>query len=166
MQGLRRQGRSFALQLLYQLDISKQKDESAQNLFWEESRASEKARAFGEELVARTLGAEERIDALMTAALENWKITRLPVVVRNVIRLGICELVIIAEEPPAVVINEALELLRSYMDEESAKFANGVLEKVRELAALPHAAAPRPGAEHDDTLEAGGEGSPLKNPER
>ena len=122
---------------MYQLDISKEKTEAAQVLFWEESRASEKARAFGEALVARTLGSEARIDALLAAALENWKITRLPVVVRSAIRLAICELVIIAEEPPAVVINEALELLRSYMDEDSAKFANGVLEKVRELAAAP-----------------------------
>lgn len=137
MQGLRRQGRAYALQLLYQIDISGQRDETVQELFWKESKASPRARAFGEELVQGTLKAQERIDALLSEALENWKMSRLPVIVRNVLRLAACELLVIGSEPHPVVINEALELLREYMDEESAKFANGVLDKIRQTGGEP-----------------------------
>lgn len=131
MQGLRRQGRSYALQLLYQIDVARNAAPEAQERFWDTSRASKKAQAFGAELVETVMAHREEIDAQLTGVLEHWKLGRLPVIVRNALRLAVCEMVVIAREPHPVVINEALELIRNYMDEESARFANSVLEKVR-----------------------------------
>lgn len=131
MLGLRRQGRAFALQLLYQMDITDRNDPQARERFWAYSHASKKARAFGEQLVEGVLENQGEIDNRLSHALEKWKLKRLPLMVRNMLRLGVCELIIIAKEPHPVIINEALELLRMYMDEESARFANSVLEKVR-----------------------------------
>lgn len=131
MQTLRRQGRSFALQLLYQADLGQADDEGARNRFWGGSKASKKARAYATTLVEATLAHRRELDRALGEALEEWRLPRLPVVVRNVMRLAACELLVIGSEPPAAVINEAVELTRTFMDEESARFVNSVLDKLR-----------------------------------
>ncbi|HKI98318.1 MAG TPA: transcription antitermination factor NusB [bacterium] len=143
MQTLRRQARIYALQLLYQADIDPGADAPSRERYWSEGRASKKARAFATELVETTLAHRERLDASLTEALEQWKLSRLPVLVRNVLRLAACELLVIAAEPPAAIINEAVELTRTYMDEESARFVNSVLDHVRLRAAGEGAEPPQ-----------------------
>lgn len=133
MKTLRQQGRAFALQLLYQTEVGQTAGETQQERFWENSKASKKARAFAAGLVEQTLAHRQEIDRALTAALDNWKLERLSVIVRNVLRLSACELLVLAMEPPAVVINEALELTRSFTDEESTKIVNGVLEKLQRM---------------------------------
>jgi transcription antitermination protein NusB len=129
MQGIRRQGRSFALQLLYQVELSQQTDSESLGRFWMEVDASTKTRKFAEELVEATLKHQVEIDKRLTANLEHWKLGRLSVVVRNVLRLAVCEMLMLRQTPHAVVINEAVDLTRAFMDEESAPFVNKVLEK-------------------------------------
>jgi N utilization substance protein B len=141
MQTLRRQARSYALQLLYQADIDPAAGAPQRERYWAEGRASKKARAYATELVEATLAHRERVDAALGQALEQWKLSRLSVLVRNVLRLATCELLVIASEPPAAIINEAVELTRTYTDEESARFVNSVLDTVRLNA---EAAAPLP----------------------
>jgi transcription antitermination protein NusB len=131
MSTLRRQARSYALQLLYQADVDPAADAPARERYWSEGHASKKARAFATELVEATLAHREELDAALTAALEQWKLSRLSVLVRNVLRLAACELLVIGAEPPAAIINEAVELTRTYMDEDSARFVNSVLDAVR-----------------------------------
>jgi len=143
MQTLRRQARSYALQLLYQADIDPAAGLPARERYWSEGRASKKARAFATELVEATLAHREGVDAALTAALEQWKLSRLSVLVRNVLRLAACELLVLAAEPPAAIINEAVELTRAYMDEDSARFVNSVLDKVRLSAAGAEAPPPQ-----------------------
>ena len=130
MQTLRRQGRNFALQLLYQADLGQFDDAAARDRFWCGSKASKKARAFATALVTETLAHRREIDRSLNSALTDWKLQRLSVVVRNVLRLSACELLVIHTEPPAAIINEAVELARTFMDEDSAKFVNSVLDKV------------------------------------
>jgi transcription antitermination protein NusB len=144
MTTLRRQARSYALQLLYQADIDPGADAPARERYWSEGHASKKARAYATELVEATLAHRERLDAALGQVLEQWKLSRLPVLVRNVLRLGACELLVIAAEPPAAIINEAVELTRAFMDEDSARFVNSVLDAVRLRA--EGAAAPPPQA--------------------
>jgi len=134
MQTLRRQARSYALQLLYQADVHPGADGAARERYWEDGRASKKARAFATELVEATLAHREAVDAALGSVLERWKLSRLPVLVRTVLRLATCELLVIGQEPPAAIINEAVELTRAYMDEDSARFVNSVLDKVRQKA--------------------------------
>lgn len=143
MQTLRRQARSYALQLLYQADVHPGADASARERFWAEGHASTKARAFATELVDATLAHREQLDTALTEALEQWKLSRLPVLVRNVLRMAACELLVIGTEPPAAIINEAVELTRRYMDEDSARFVNSVLDALRLRA---EGAAPPPHA--------------------
>jgi N utilization substance protein B len=137
MQTLRRQGRIYALQLLYQAEIDPAVDEAQREAFFVKGRVSMKARAFATRLVETTLAGRERIDDALGEALEHWKLGRLPVIVRNVLRLSVCELLLIGEEPPAAVINEAIELTRTYMDEDSSRFVNAVLDRVRLAGEAP-----------------------------
>lgn len=128
---LRHQARSFAVQLLYQAEVGQPGHAGSREDFWQNSGASRKARAFATHLVEATLRHQEQIDPLLRGVLDHWRLERLPVVVRNILRLAVCELRMIREEPAAVVINEALELTRAFMDEDSASFVNGILDQVR-----------------------------------
>ena len=140
MPGIRRRSRTTALQLLYQQEINPVPPEQAMASFLEEEKVPEKAREFALRLVETTLAQQETIDRQLTAALEHWKMSRLPAVVRNLLRMAVAEMLVLEEAPVQVVINEAVEMARQYMDEESAKFVNGVLEKcwINDGRELPH----------------------------
>ena len=129
MHGSRRQGRTFALQLLYQFDIHNPLDEAAIKRFWDYQSASARARDFAMELVHGVREQRERIDAWLQLSMEEWKLSRLSVVVRNILRLAACELLVLGDVPHPVVIDEAVELAHKYMDEDSAHFVNSVLQK-------------------------------------
>ena len=140
MQGIRSQARGFALQLLYQVEVAQAADEETLGRFWLTVDASRKVQEFAEHLVRATLQHQKQIDKRLAANLESWKLSRLSIVVRNVLRLAVCEMLILKETPPAVVMNEAIELTRSYMDEESVAFVNKVLEKCRAAQPGPESA--------------------------
>ncbi len=137
MQTLRRQARGYALQLLYQAELDPASDAPARERTELAGRASKKARAFATELAEATLAHRDALDAALTRSLEQWKLSRLSVVVRNILRLSAAELLVIGTEPPAVIIDEAVELTRAYMDEDSARFVNSVLDRLRRDAATP-----------------------------
>ena len=134
----RRQGRELALQLLYQIEISDEPETIS--LFWERKPASKKARGLAESLVKGTLAHLPEIDRRITAELEQWKLRRLPVVVRNLLRMAVFEMVVEEDVPYQVVMDEAVDLARDFVDDESSRFVNSVLEKCR-LAARQAAAA-------------------------
>jgi N utilization substance protein B len=144
MQGIRRQGRSFALQLLFQIDITGDSGTASLERFWLTVDASQKARAFAMQLARAVIKHQAEIDRILTANLENWKLSRLSVVVRNILRLAVCELLVLRLNPPPIVINEAVELTYSFMDEESAPFVNSVLERCRLAEESAATAAPPP----------------------
>ena len=122
--------------MLYQLELNEGAEPSEPDWFWSHGAPSKKGTAFTEKLVRATTENRAEIDARLTAALENWKLSRLSVVVRNLLRLGVAEMIYMDESPYQVVINEAVELARDFMDEESAPFVNGVLERCRLAAPL------------------------------
>ncbi len=125
----RRQGRELALQLLYQIEISGEPE--AISLFWERKPASKRVRSLAESLVKGTLAHRSEIDGLITAELEQWKLGRLPVVVRNLLRMAVFEMVIQEDVPYQVVMDEAVDMARDFVDVESSRFVNSVLEKCR-----------------------------------
>jgi len=88
-------------------------------------------RAFANDLVRETMARVEAIDELLVAHAHNWRLERMAVIDRLVLRLAICELTTHPETPPKVVINEALELTRTFSGDESVAFVNGVLDAVR-----------------------------------
>jgi transcription antitermination protein NusB len=124
--GTRREARELALQALYQLDLS---GEDA-GLFWGHEAADEDVKAFAGELVSGVRAAHERIDALIAASAEHWRLPRLSRVDLNLLRLGTYELLSCPDIPSAVTINEAIEIARRFGSEDSAAFVNGVLDAI------------------------------------
>lgn len=97
---------------------------------------------FARDLLGHTLGRLAEIDALLTGALQNWDLRRLGAVDRAVLRLAVAEMLTRPDIPPAVTINEAIEIARNLASAESARFANGVLDRVRkEIGRDSHAAS-------------------------
>lgn len=138
MTTLRRQARSYALQLLYRIEVEPEASAAAnpageglaRERFWADTRASRKARELANDLVDSVVAHRSDLDAALESVMEQWKLSRLPVMVRLVLRLAACELIVLATQPPPAILNEAMELTRTYMDEESVKFVNSVLDRL------------------------------------
>lgn len=108
----------------------------------EGSGSLEEVQPFARELLDHALGRLTEIDTLLTAALQNWDLRRLGAVDRAILRLAVAEMLTRSDIPPAVTINEAIEIARSLATAESARFANGVLDRVRkEIGRESHAAS-------------------------
>lgn len=133
--GARRTARERALQALYQLDMShalspEQALESAWSASAEEGPRDPAAHQFALELVKGIWSRRQEIDQLISESSHNWRLDRMSRIDRNVLRLGIYELLHCPEIPRKVTLNEAVELGKSFGAEESAAFINGLLDRV------------------------------------
>ena len=127
--------RRRALQLLYECDMRKIGPEDAMRdyyhtLYTEENEALPEPDAFMEQMLFGAHSEMEFLDAVITRRSDNWKLERMPVVDRNLLRLAAWEL-LRTQTPPAVVIDQAIELARRFSGDESARFVNGVLDALR-----------------------------------
>jgi transcription antitermination protein NusB len=127
--GSRHQSRERTLQILFQYDIHADPGMSLEE-FWKQYEASEDVKAFAERLVSGVLEHKKELDALIGKYATNWKVSRMQIVDRNILRLGVYELLWMDEVPARVTVNEAIELAKDFGDEEAAKFVNGILDKV------------------------------------
>ena len=131
----RRRAREAALQMLYQGEVGRTGAHEAIATYWPshdpDGEVPEEAREFANNLVRGTLSRLEEIDGLLTAHAQNWRLARMAVLDRLILRMAIYELLSDAGTPPKVVINEALELARTYSGDEAVAFVNGVLDAVR-----------------------------------
>jgi len=130
----RTRAREFALQILYQLDITKEAPAAALDNFWGthvEEEVGDDLKAFTAELVKGTLENVEAIDASITKFAANWHLKRMAVVDRNILRMGCFELMFREDIPPKVAINEGVELAKKYSGVEAGKFVNAILDKVK-----------------------------------
>ena len=137
MMGRRRQGRELALQILFQVEITCDPPADVLQRFWESRSVPEEMREFAQGLVLGTAENRERIDGEIAAVAEHWRLERMAVVDRNVLRMAIFELIGEPETPPAVVIDEAIEIARKYGSEDSAPFINGILDSIRRRVEKP-----------------------------
>jgi N utilization substance protein B len=129
--GARHSGREAALQMLFQLEASGVDAEQAIALFWRTFEdADPEGRAYADECVRGVAAKTAELDVRIAAASTNWRLERMPRVDRNLLRLGTWELMVKADVPRAVVIDEAVELAKSYGTEESSAFVNGVLDRI------------------------------------
>lgn len=132
----RHRSRERALQVLFLRDIRQQPAEEAIAAFYDSLHSEEEDAQrppydqFMEELVTGTVARLTEIDARIVQASAHWRLDRMPAVDRNILRLAIYEMTASAT-PPAVVIDEALELARRFSGDESVAFVNGVLDAVR-----------------------------------
>ena len=127
--GSRHQSRERALQILFQYDIHG-KPGLWLDEFWKPLKDDEESRVFAERLVAGVQEHKKDLDVLIGGYATNWKISRMQIVDRNILRLGVYELLWLDDVPARVTINEAIELAKDFGDEEAAKFVNGVLDKI------------------------------------
>jgi N utilization substance protein B len=130
----RRKAREYALQILFQLDIRKEKP-SATVLkhFWAEYDPDEEVRAFTEEIVKGTYKHLGKINDLLHQCAKNWSLDRMAVVDRNVLRMAAYEILYRIDIPTSVTINEAIEISKKFGTDESGAFVNGILDQVARL---------------------------------
>jgi len=132
----RHRARQQALQLLFEWDLRRAPLEEILSGYYTSLLVSEESPVkpirdpFAEGLVRGVIGDVAGIDEQITKHAEHWKIARMPTVDRNILRLAVYEM-LNTETPPAVAIDEALELARKFSGEESVHFVNGVLDAVR-----------------------------------
>jgi N utilization substance protein B len=129
--GERRRGREFALQMLFQLDVSGGTPAEVFPGFWELHEAPESAIEFAERLVRGVIAEREELDRWIGGAAEHWRLERMAVVDRNVLRIAIWELLHDRGTPAPVILDEAIEVGKKFGGGESGGFINGVLDTVR-----------------------------------
>lgn len=129
----RHEAREAALQVLYFCHISGANPDDALAAFFEEHLpdADESLRAFASTLVHGAVGEAAALDALIEQHSKHWRLERLAIIDRLILRLGGWELQHEPDLAPAVVIDEALELARTYSSDESVAFVNGVLDAIK-----------------------------------
>lgn len=146
----RTRARELALQFLYQLDLrGPDLIDEAKGFF----RAEEKdkgARDFATQLVNGVVEHRTELDQVIRGVAQNWEITRMAVIDRNVLRMAAFELFHCPDVPPKVAINEAIELGKRFSTQNSGAFINGILDKIKDRArAAGAAAAGEPGGGSD-----------------
>jgi transcription antitermination factor NusB len=126
--------REFALQVLYQIDITRDSYLESLSDFWQahiEEVLQEQVKNFTSELVKGVVDNLEVIDVKINQYATNWQIRRMAVVDRNILRMSCYELMFRDDIPWKVSINEAIELAKKYSGPETGKFVNGVLDKIK-----------------------------------
>jgi N utilization substance protein B len=127
---LRHKSREFALQMLYQWEQSGQKTAQVETGFWKGARAEAATRKFANQLFEGAAAQAAELDKTIKRHAKNWRVERLAVIDKNILRLGIYELRSGSDVPAKVIINEAIELAKKFSTEESAPFINGILDAV------------------------------------
>jgi len=146
--GNRRRARELALQTLYGLDFDVCEIDEAVDAMQlrasepasededlkDQVRGNEETRAFAADLVRGVASHREEIDTILSSCSTNWKITRMAMVDRNILRMATYELQFLKDIPPKVTMNEAIEIAKRYSTLESSAFINGILDRVASLA--------------------------------
>ena len=131
--GTRRKARECALQMLFAADVAKTQGSVLTDNYWNElgeETLDEKTRGFADAIVLGALSRLEAIDDKIRTRAEHWRIERMAIVDRNVLRLAVYEF-LFTDTPHTVVINEALEIARRFSSYEATQFINGILDAVK-----------------------------------
>jgi N utilization substance protein B len=124
---LRTKSREFAMQMLFQWDMSKQDFAKLEAKFWKSAKAADKTRAFANQLFEGAAKDVTVLDAIIVKHAENWRFERLAAIDRAILRLAIHEMNG-SDTPPKVVLNEAVELAKKFSSAEAGAFVNGILD--------------------------------------
>ena len=131
--GSRRKARECALQMLFAADVAEMPPDDVVRSYWAElgeSDLDETARAFATRLATGTLSNLELLDDRIRSRAEHWRISRMAVVDRNILRLAVYEF-LYEPTPRTVAINEALEIARRFSTYEATQFINGILDAIK-----------------------------------
>ena len=123
--------RECAIQILYAVDVCKLTKAEAENAFWQTANYDKNVVSFAQELIDGTLANLDEINELLKQTTENWELDRMAAVDRAILRLASYELLYALSTPPKAVLNEAIELAKDFSTDESGKFVNGILDKIK-----------------------------------
>lgn len=126
---LRSKSREFAMQMLFQWELSPQDPVKLETKFWRSAKAADSTRAFAKRLFEGAAAESSVLDKWIVEHSDNWRFERLSAIDRAILRLAIHEL-LSTDTPPKVVLNEAIELSKKFSSEESSAFVNGILDAV------------------------------------
>ncbi len=129
--GARRKGREFALQVLYVMDLTKMDREKAIRSVVRGAAAEESTQDFARKLVEGTSANQVELDAMIEKYAKNWELSRMAALDRNLLRMSAYELIYETDTPVSVIIDEAVEIAKSFSTEESPKFVNGILDRIK-----------------------------------
>lgn len=127
----RRKARELALQMLFQWEQGGHSPQHVVSTFLRMQRVDEEVESFARALFEGTVAEIETLDRILREHSEHWRVERMPAVDRNLLRVALYELRHHSETPPAVIINEALEIARRFSDRDAVDFVNGILDAVR-----------------------------------
>ena len=127
---MRHQSRSYAVQALYQSEMLQSKSMLHCDRFLEQLETTDETKQFARELIDGTLTYRKQIDRSLRKNLDRWKLNRLNFVVRNILRLAVFEMCYHKQSSHQVVINEAIELCKDFVDDSSHGLVNSVLQKL------------------------------------
>jgi len=126
----RRASREMAMKLLYQLEVQKGNREEQIKRFFEENSFSEKDKTYINDVIEGVHANRAFIDGLIETHSKGWKLNRISKVDLSILRLGIYEIIFRDDIPVSVSINEAVELAKTYSNEDAGSFVNGILSKI------------------------------------
>jgi N utilization substance protein B len=129
--GQRRKARESAVQLLYQLEFDPAEAEGVIASFWKKKKAPQETQEYSRWLVRGILSHKDEIDEAIQSISEHWRIARMALVDRNILRLAAFEMLYSRHIAPAIVINEAIEIAKKFSGPEAATFVNGILDALR-----------------------------------
>ena len=138
---MRHQSRSYAVQALYQSEMLQSKSMLHCDRFLEQLETTDETKQFARELIDGTLTYRKQIDRSLRRNLDRWKINRLNFVVRNILRLAVFEMCYHKQSSHQVVINEAIELCKDFVDDSSHGLVNSVLQKLYDEIQNPEKAS-------------------------
>jgi transcription antitermination protein NusB len=143
--GARRKARECALQMLFQYDLARQPVEELIQTYWGElAEAADEVRDFANDLVNGVIDHLDEIDDRIRQRTEHWRIPRMAVVDRNLLRLAVYEFLHQPQTPKTVAINEALEIARRFSTHEATQFVNGILDAIkRDMETHPTSPEPK-----------------------
>lgn len=134
----RTQGRECALKVLYQAEILRRGISAAAEHFWSDlTPVDETVKIFALRITVGVEEHAEEIDRKISQYAANWQLKRMAIIDRNILRMGVFELLFAPDIPPKVAINEAVELAKKFGDTESGKFVNGILDKIHKSEVVP-----------------------------
>jgi N utilization substance protein B len=129
--GRRRKAREETLRILYRLEFDNRQSEETLSQYWENKKTNQAIREYSTWLVNGIISHHKKIDTIIQNASEHWRLSRMALIDRNILRMAVFELLYEENIEPAVVINEAIEIAKAYSGNEAAAFVNGVLDAIR-----------------------------------
>jgi N utilization substance protein B len=128
--GARRKARELALQMLFQFDMAGNTPDTIVDTFEDLQKSKANTREFAEKIFRGTVDHMSEIDDMIQAQADNWRLTRMAVVDRNIIRMSIYEFLHETDTPKLVIIDEAIEIAKKFGTQKSSQFINGILDGI------------------------------------